>query len=76
MVRVRSASLISTTRISDTIASSILRMVSAWAARSSGVASISTLAKWVSFCTSSMPCTSVTTVLPHCSDTVSCQLGR
>ena len=76
MVRVRSASAISTTRMSDTIASSILRMVSACAARSSGEASASTRAKWVSLRTSSMPRTSVHTVLPQVSTSASSHCGQ
>ena len=51
MVRVRKASLISTTRMSLTIANSICRMASACWWRSSGVAKGSTLANLVSFCT-------------------------
>ena len=76
MVRVRMASLINTTRMSVTIASSILRMVSACWARSSGVARLSTRINWVSFCTSSIPRTSSATGFPHFSATVSNQLSR
>ena len=74
-VRVRIASLIRTTRMSVTIANSILRMVSACWPRSSGVARLSTRANWVSFCTSSTPLTSSQTVLLQRSVTNSCQVG-
>ncbi|MNR46602.1 hypothetical protein D3C85_1655960 [compost metagenome] len=76
MVCVRHASLISTTRMSATIASSILRMVSACRALSSGVANLSMRAISVRRRTRLPPSTSVSTVRLNALGSHSCQSAR